>query len=509
MRPYLSVGLALVLAAQPAAAQETVGLDSMLFKEFMKDTLEKFRAPGAAVVVVQEGKVSAMGYGLRRQGALDPVTADTVFPIASCSKPFTAALLAQLVHEKKLSWDDRVADHLPLFRLSDPLADREVTFRDLLSHRTGMPRHDLLWIAGTTKTDDLFARWGRAKPSTSFRSTWEYSNVPFTAAGYVAGTLNHTDWAGAVKKRLFDPLKMTRSSATAKEGQKGDHAIPHYLGLNSVVDPVAWDAIDHAGGAGCVNSTANDMGKWVQAQLDGGQGVIPAAELAETHRRQMIVNPTGSFVPYFPPPYTKNVSYGLGWFVHDYRGHTCVSHGGTLTGIRAQCMMVPEKKVGVFVVCNLRPSLLPEAVAKTVLDKMLGVKAEDAVNWVEGHLATFTKQEEAARNVGAERAKKAVANTKPSLPLTGYAGGYAERAYGRASVKAAEKDKDVKLTLEWGGITYQLDHYHFDTFTAKAVAPAERAVAFERSPTVAHFRLGSDGRVESLTFHDQVFRREP
>jgi len=340
------------------------------------------------------------------------------------------------VDEGKLKWDDRVSDHLDLFRLSDPLADREVTFRDLLSHRTGMPRHDLLWVAYTADTPELIRRWCRAKSSTSFRSTWEYANVPFTTAGYMAGKLNNSDWAAAAKARLFDPLGMKSTSATAKAGQAAaDHATPHYRGFDKSIQPIAWDDLDHAGGAGCVNSTARDMANWLRAQLAGGAlgetQVIPRLALKETHTPQMVVKAEGPFAAYFPPKCTAFVSYGLGWFVHDYRGHKCVSHGGTLTGFRAQCMMVPDKNLGVFVACNLRPSLVTEAVAKTVLDRVLGLPEED---WVKFHKEAFGVQELAVINARAKRDRERKKDTTPSLDPAKYAGRYEDRAYGTATV---------------------------------------------------------------------------
>jgi CubicO group peptidase (beta-lactamase class C family) len=508
MRPpkRILVALALVLACpRPAAADEP--LDAKAIDAAVEAALKAFDAPGAAVVVVKDDKVVHLkGYGVRRLGGDAPVTPDTVFPIASCSKPFTAALLAQLVDEGKLKWDDRVSDHLELFRLSDPLADREVTFRDLLSHRTGMPRHDFLWAGNTTDTPDLIRRWTRAKASTSFRSTWEYSNVPFTTAGYVAGKLNGSDWPTAAKARLFDPLGMTSTSATAKAGQAvKDHATPHYRGFEKSIKPIVWDDLDHAGGAGTINSTVRDMGNWLRAQLAGGRlgetQVIPPRQLKEMHTSQMIVKAEGPFAVYFPPKASAFVNYGLGWFVHDYRGHSCVSHGGTLTGFRAQCMMVPANKLGVFVVCNLRPSLVTEAVAKTVLDRALGLPEED---WVKFGKEAFAVQELGVLMARAKRDKDRKADTKPSLPPEKYAGRYTEKAYGTAAVTEA----DGKLTLTWGRMTFRLDHYHFDTFTAVPVEPHDEVVSFDRSTLEARFRLGSNGEVEGVTFLDQDFRRE-
>src|SRR5262249_4100973 len=158
-----------------------------------------------------------------------------------------------LADEGKLAWDDPVRKHLDFFRLSDELADRDVTIRDLLCHRTGMPRHDMLWVGLTTDTDELIRRWGRGRPSTSFGSTWEYSNVPFTTAGVIAGRVEKSDWASAVRKRIFEPLGMKASSCTAKEAQANtDHATPHYFAFNKSTSAIAWDEVDHVGGAGCI-----------------------------------------------------------------------------------------------------------------------------------------------------------------------------------------------------------------------------------------------------------------
>jgi CubicO group peptidase (beta-lactamase class C family) len=498
--------LTLVLGAHPAAAADPPPIDAKAIDTAVEDALKGFQAPGAAVVVVRDDKVVYLkGFGVRRLGGDERVTEDTIFPIASCTKPFTAALLAQLVDEGKLKWDDRVSDHLDLFRLSDPLADREVTFRDLLSHRTGMPRHDMLWVSYTADTPDLIRRWTRAKSSTSFRSTWEYANVPFTTAGYVAGKLNGSDWAAAAKARLFDPLGMSSTTATAKAGQAtANHATPHYRGYDKSIQPIVWDQLDHAGGAGCVNSTARDMGNWLRAQLASGKlgekQVIPARTLKDTHSPQMLVKAEGPFAAYFPAKHTAFVSYGLGWFVHDYRGHPCVSHGGTLTGFRAQTMLVPGKKLGVFVACNLRPSYVTEAVAKAVLDRCLGLSEED---WVKFHQGTLAALELTVWAAKGKRDKERQADTKPSLSAGKYAGRYEDRAYGTATVTEA----DGKLTLRWGRLTFRLDHYHFDTFTAVPVEPRDEVVSFDRSVLEARFRLGSNGDVEGVTFLDQDFRR--
>ncbi|HVL11994.1 MAG TPA: serine hydrolase [Gemmata sp.] len=495
--------LALLVLAPRATAAD---FDPKALDEAVGRAMTEMKVPGAAVVVVKDDAVVYLkAIGVKELGLPDAVTTDTVFPIASCSKAFTATLVAMLVDEGKVKWDDKVRDHHDTFRLSDELADRDVTLRDLLCHRTGMPRHDMLWSGLSSDTGEVIRRWGRGKPSTSFRSTWEYSNVPFTTAGVIAGKFDKTDWAGAVEKRIFRPLGMAETSATWKAGQGStDHVTPHYFAYDKTISPVKWDQIDHAGGAGCVNSTAADMGKWLRFQLAGGKvgekQIVGAKALKETHTAQMLFKPEGPFALYFPAKAGRFHTYGLGWFVHDYRGFDCVSHGGTLTGIRAQCMMVPEKKVGVFVVCNVRPSLFPEAVAKTVLDRFLGLPEVDWVKDGKAALAAFDFQIALEKSKRDNRRKP---DTKPSLPLKDYAGAYEEKAYGRAEVLV----KDDKLALKWGKFTCRLEHHHFDTFTVIPVEPKDEVASFDRATLEVQFRLGANGEVESATILDQEFRK--
>jgi CubicO group peptidase (beta-lactamase class C family) len=502
MRRYVLL-FAFLFVPQPARAAE---FDPKPIDAVVEKALKEFNAPGAAVVIIRDGEIIYLkGFGVREKGKPEKVTPDTVFPIASCSKAFTATAVAALADEGKLKWDDKVRDHLDYFRLSDELADRDVTLRDLLCHRTGMPRHDMLWAGLNTDSGEVIRRWGKAKPSTSFRSTWEYANVPFTTAGVIVGKIDKTDWAGVIKTRIFKPLGMEHSSGTWKEGaSQPDHATPHYYGLDGSIAAITWDEIDHSGGAGSVNSSARDMAAWLQFQLAGGKfdgrRLLSERALKETHTSQMLVKPEGPFLVYFPPKVTRFTSYGLGWFVHDYRGANCLSHGGTLTGFRAQCMLVPEKKLGVFVLCNLRPSYVCESVCKTALDALLELPAEDWVGFHKAQMAAidFTIAAGKKKREGARKP-----DTKPSLPLANYVGGFEEPAYGRAEV-AVEGDK---LAIRWGKFTFRLEHYHFDTFTAVPVEPKDDLASFDRSTLEVQFRLGTNGEVEAVKFLDQEFKR--
>jgi CubicO group peptidase (beta-lactamase class C family) len=499
---FVLVALAtFVPSGRAAAPVEDPGYD-----ELIAQAQKAFGVPGAAVVAVKDDTVVYLkGFGVRKHGSDEKVTPDTSFAIASCTKAFTATLLAMQAAEGKLSWDDRVRKHLDWFRLSDELADREVTLRDLFSHRSGMPRHDMLWAGLTPDTQELIRRWGKAKSSTSFRSTWEYSNVPFVIGGVVAGKVAKSDWPTLTRERLFAPLGMTASGVTPREAlARPDHATPHYLGHDGVIREVGWDYLDSARPAGSINSTARDLGQWLRFHLAGGKWggkqLIASRALKETYTPQMVMKPTGAMANFFPEKATRFSAYGLGWFVHDYRGHLCVSHGGTLTGFRAQCMLVPDKKVGVMVISNLRPTPFTEAVAKSVLDRLLGLPAED---WVKVHKELNDRSEKQVAETFKKREKERKRDARPSLALAGYAGAYEESAYGTATVSNGGDG----LTLRWGKLTFRLEHYHFDTFTAVALEPRQARVTGDRAALEVQFRLDRKGEVESLTLYGQTFGR--
>jgi CubicO group peptidase (beta-lactamase class C family) len=270
------------------------------------------------------------------------------------------------------------------------------------------------------------------------------------------------------------------------------------------VRAVAWSDIDNAAGAGCINASARDMANWLRFQLaDGafdGKRLIAAEALRETRTPQMVVRQEGRWKVFFPERGTTLLTYGLGWFVHDHRGRFAASHGGTLDGFRAQVLLAPKDGCGVVVLANLAPSHFTEALSKSLLDHLLGLPKED---WTAFYRQQEDKQETEYNDRLKKRADERKKDTKPSRELSAYAGGYEEPAYGRAEVKA---DGDA-LTLTWGRLTFRLEHYHYDTFTATVSAPPDDKVRYTRNQFDALFRLGTDGEVESLRFLDQDFRR--
>jgi len=494
MKACLSFWVVVALSIPTGAAEfDEAKIDALAAK-----SLKDFHAPGMAIAIVKDDKVLlAKGYGLRDVAGKQPVTADTLFAIASCSKAFTSASVAALVDDKAMKWDDPIRAHLPWFALADPLADREVTVRDALCHRTGLSRHDVLWFNSPFGREELLRRVAHLPATTSFRSTWEYNNIMFVAAGAAAGQANHSTWEQLVQKRLFDKLGMRTACFRVADAEKLDHARPHRMTDVRVIESFRWDPLDHVGPAGSINANVNEMALWLRMQLAEGKlgevKILSPAVVREMHTPQMVVRNEGYFSIFFPPDVTDHLSYGLGWFVADYRGQKIVAHGGTLEGFRAQTVLVPRYKLGVIVFTNLGGCRLPEAMTKNLLDMLLKLGER---GWNGFYTTTDRVLFQLELNKVEARRKEQKADTKPSLKLARYAGEYTATGYGDATVMLA----DDTLTLTWNGFPLKLTHFHFDTFSY----PSPYRGWSDNRVT---FALDGEGKVKGLTLVGKEFKK--
>ena len=360
---------------------------------FVARTLREFEVPGLALAIVKDGQPLLLkGYGVRRLGAPAPVTPQTLFGIASNTKAFTAAALAMLVDEGKLSWDDPVTKHLPAFQLFDPYVTREMTVRDLLTHRSGLGlgAGDLMFFPPSTFTrDEIVEQLRYIKPATSFRSKYAYDNCLYLVAGQIIPAVTGKSWDDFVKARIFTPLGMTTSNTSVSAlAADGDVATPHSL-VDKVVTPVAPHSLDNNAPAGGINSSVAEMSRWVIAQLDGG-----VYHDAEGHEQRLFSLAQGkemwtaqTLLPISDPPKElaararASAAYGLGWGLRDYRGRKLVSHTGGLLGMVSQVMLVPEEKLGIVVLTNQEQGAAFRAVTWRLLDHFLGAPPFD---WVGG-----------------------------------------------------------------------------------------------------------------------------
>lgn len=447
-------------------------------------------APGLGVAVVRDGETLLRSYGLREMNSDAPVTPDTVFALASVSKAFTTAAIAMLVDEGKLKWDEPVRTYLPWFHLQDPAADAGVTLRDLVSHRSGMPRHDALWYAQDWTREETVRRFCQAPHSTPFRSTYEYSNIPYLAAALALEAVSGMTWEQFVSKRIFRPLGMKTAGTDVQDAQKlPDHASPHekYKGRLTVLP---WLDMCVEGPCGGINASARDLGRWMQFQLGGGEfrgkKLISREALSETHKPSAVI-PTENPDKHGLDFGTNISSYCLGWTLQDYRGHTMLSHGGLIDGFTSTVALVRRSGLGVAVLCNLSGGSAAPAAVRGILDAALGLPAW---NWPRLFKARIqADRAEARKNKAEERQKNPrLRGTRPSLPPSSYAGTYENAAYGTLEVSC----EDGRLRLKHACLDLPMKHYHLDVFSFKKDEPGWV------SEGKAQFLLDANGHVTGV-----------
>jgi CubicO group peptidase (beta-lactamase class C family) len=363
-------------ATVQAPMDKLEGLDAMVNR-----ALETFHVPGAAVGIIIDGKVVlTKGYGFRDQANSLPVTENTLFAIGSCTKAFTTHVLGQLVDEGKVSWDDPVIKYLPEFRLKDEYATYHVTIRDLVTHQSGLPRHDLVWYNSNLSRNDLLPRLQYLDFNTDLRGKFQYNNLMYVMAGLVIERVTGQTWEEAVHSRILAPLGMNRSNLSVLDSQKSDDFSLPYREKAGTLEAIPFNNLTVAGPAGSINSSVADMMKWVELQLSDGtfeeRPFLKKETLQGMHTLQV------SFRK-FPEEASNYFGYGLGWMVGMHKGRYIVSHGGGIDGFISSVGFLPKEKIGVVVLTNSDSSMMfPNSLAEAILDQMLGIAEDDWISKV-------------------------------------------------------------------------------------------------------------------------------
>jgi CubicO group peptidase (beta-lactamase class C family) len=483
-----------VLLLCPSAAHSQ-GVNAAAIDEIVQEALKAWEVPGVAVAIVHGDRVIFLkGFGVRRLGGKEPITPETIFAISSCSKAFTTLAMAMLVDEGKMSWDDPVRKHVPFFRLADPLADANVTLRDLVCHRTGLSNHDFLCYRAPWSLEEQIRRIGLVKPTRSFRSAFQYQSIMFIAAGHAVGTASGGSWGDFVKKRIFEPLDMSGASYTTAQALKSsDLASPHQRNKDGKVAVVPWYDFAEPNPAASINASAKDLSKWLQFQLgDGswrGKRLVSQENLAETRTPQTIIRLEG--LTRAEHPFTSQMSYGMGWVLQDYRGQPLVSHAGIIDGMRAHVTMAPKARLGVAILSNLHRTRMNLALSNTIVDRLLDLPYQD---WNKYYGGLVKAEEEARQAQERDRQAKRQPNTKPSHPLKAYTGSFEDAAYGTARVTL----DNGALVWHWSTFLSPLEHYHYDTFTLKNDVMDNPAITFT---------LDTNGAVATMRFLEVEFKK--
>jgi CubicO group peptidase (beta-lactamase class C family) len=474
------------------------------FDYYVQVALSDWRVPGLAIAIVKnDAVVLAKGYGVRRVDDTAPVTARTLFGIGSATKAFTAASLAMLVDEGKITWDDAATKHLPGFQLYDAYVTRELTVRDLLSHRSGLQRSDLLWYGSMFGREEILRRVRYLKPTRSFRSTFGYQNIMYLAAGQIIPAVTGKSWDDFVRERIFIPLGMTASHTSVPTLPSADDVAMPHAWIDRRMKTIPWRNFDNIGPAGSITSNVVDMAQWLRLQL--GEGSYQQVHLfsigahKEMQTPQTLIRPDPVRSQLYPD--AQFTTYGLGWLVHDYRGRKVVAHGGQVDGMSAVVAMIPEVKLGVVILANMHRTSLPQALTYRVFDVHLGLPPRD---WSTDFLKVALASREQAAEARRKQEETRAAGTTPSLTLVNYAGKYQHDGYGEAIVQ----EEGGRLILRYGpAFIGNLEHWHYDTFQATW---RDRL----QGKALVTFTLNAQGRIDTLriamwNISDLVFKRGP
>ena len=489
---------ALVLGTAAQATAQKAPLQG--FDGYISKAMQDWKVPALAIAVVKNDSIVLMkGYGTRTMGTTQPVDEHTLFAIGSSSKAFTATLVAMLVDEGKMRWDDPITLYLPGFQLYDPYVSRELTIRDVLTHRSGLARGDLMWYATDYDRDEIIRRVRFLKPSWSARARFGYQNIMYLAAGQSVARVAGKSWDDVLRERIFQPLGMTETnSSTRGLAGREDVATPH-TDVDDTLRVVPWHNIDNIGPAGSINSSVADMIKWVRFQLAqgkvGDKSLVSASALGETHAAQMVIPISADSKQI--NPFTHLSSYGMGWFLQDYRGRELDQHGGNIDGMSAMVALMPEEKIGMVILTNANGSPVPSIAMYRVFDALLAQTPRD---WNAEYRKAFDKQRALGKEAEQKRLAQRVAGTKPSQPLDKYVGTYSDSMYGDARVRL----DGGKLQMSYGtSFNGELEHWHFDTFRA-----SWRNRSLGRA--FATFALDADGKVKGVDIEGiGTFGRKP
>ena len=504
---YTKVGLLLALALASSASAQTVDLTKQLdgFDDYMAKVLKDWNGPGIGVgIVVGDKLVFAKGYGYRDYGKKLPFTAGTVCPIASNTKLFTAVAAGMLVEEGKLTWDKPVRESVPTIRFYNEQLNNSVTLRDMLSHRTGVTRHDTIWYKSDFTRKQLFDRLKYLEPQEPIRQSFLYNNQMYAGVGYLIELQSGKPWEQFVRERILQPLEMKSTSYTIADmvnqpehgvgfTEKRDsselYGIPHYADIEGVAP------------CGAIVSNINDLSRWLSALMnDGkynGRQVLPPDVLKQTLQPAIgLPNTAAEQRGYWE---LLNAAYGMGRQTASYRGHLMTYHGGDLPGFHSQVSFLPKEHIGVVVlVVGNHTAPLYNLVTYNVYERLLGM---DQTPWIQRGLDIRLKGKEASKQARAKAGADRVLNTKPSHPLGDYAAVYEHPAYGELKVGL----KDNQLQFDFHKIRMGMSHFHYDRFdTPDDEEDGKWSINFRTNP-----QGDVDQAVMSLDEAEAIFTRKP
>lgn len=493
----------LVLAVRAQDADVSNKLQG--FDAYMEQTLKDWNTPGIGVgIVVNDKLVFAKGYGYRDYEKKLPFTPTTMIQIASNSKLFTAVAAGMLVEEGKLTWDKPVRESVPTIQFYNDQLNNNVTLRDMLSHRTGVTRHDLIWFKSDFTRKELFEKLKYLEPEQPMRETFLYNNLMFSAVGEIIELKSGKRWEDFVRDRIFTPLDMNASTFTIADMLKQpDHGVPFREKRDSfeLYQIPYYEDTEGVAPAGAVISNIDEISHWLIALMnDGkynGKQVLPSNVLKATLQPAIgLPNTLGESQGYWE---LLNPAYGMGRETAAYRGHLLTFHGGALPGFYSQISFMPNDHIGVIVlVISEHSAPLRDVISYNVYERLLGM---DQTPWSKRRLDQRLASKKAGTEARAKAGGDRMPNTKPSHALTDYAAEYENPAYGIMKIGL----KDDQLQFNFHEFQFPLSHFHYDRFDTP---DDEQYGRFS-----INFRTNPEGEIDSLVSSldeaEVVFTRKP
>ena len=434
------------------------------FDVYMEQTLKDWNTPGVGVgIVVGDKLVFAKGYGYRDYEKKLPFTAKTMQPIASNSKLFTAVSAGILVEEGKLTWDKPIKQSVPEIEFYNDQLNNNVTLHDMLSHRTGVTRHDLIWFKSPFTRRELFDRLKYLEPQEPMRETFLYNNLMFAAVGQVIEMKSGKKWEDFVHERIFTPLGMGTTCYTIADMLKQpDFGVPFREKRDSfeLYKIPYYEDTEGVAPAGAVISNIDELSHWLIALMnDGkydGKQVLPANVLRATLQPAIALpNAAGEALGYWE---LLNAAYGMGRETASYRGKLLTFHGGDLPGFHSQISFLPNDKIGVIVlVISDHSAPLYNIISYNVYERLLGM---DQTPWSQRQLQQRLANKKAATESRTKAGADRVPNTKPSHALADYVGDYENAAYGILKI-GLQSDQ---LQFGFHEFHFPMSHFHYDRF---------------------------------------------
>lgn len=434
------------------------------FDAYMEKVLKDWNAPGIGVgIVVNDKLVFAKGYGYRDYEKKLPITSKTLFPIASNTKLFTAVAAGFLVEEGKLTWNEPIRKSVPSIEFYNAELNNTVTLRDMLSHRTGITRHDSIWYKSDYSEKELFDRLKYLEPKEPLRQMFLYNNMMYAGVGEAIYLQSGKPWADFVREKILKPLEMNSTVYTIADMLKQpDYGVPftERRDTTEIYKIPYYEETNGLAAAGAIISNIDDLSHWLIALMNkgtyGGKSVLPEKVLQATLEPSIALpNTAGEIRGWWE---NLNPAYGMGRQTSVYRGHPITYHGGDLPGFHSQISFMPNEHIGViiFVIGNhLAPLYNP--ISYNIYERLLGM---EQTPWTDRQLNIRLKNKQAGKEARSKAGAGRVANTQPSHPLADYVGEYENPAYGILKIGL----KDNNLQFDFHKLHFGMTHFHYDRF---------------------------------------------